>query len=173
MEELTKLKKTVSRKIEDLEDAYQASESARKKKMQELNYSFESAYAAFESLERRLGEVGNTAIRIGEQLESIDKQRSKASEARDLVNYFMDFNQNQHDRLDLVRDGLGKEGLKKVAVIARRLNDIAKEVDASGTETAKMNIEKYCEEIERSLLDKFDRAYKEGNLAEMAVSCNV
>ena len=48
--------------------------------------------------------IGNTAIRIGEQLESIDKQRSRAAEARELILYFLDLCDGKAERLDELRE---------------------------------------------------------------------
>lgn len=70
-------------------------------------------YHAYDSLETRIGDVGNTAIRIGEQLETIDKQRSRASESRDIIEYFMEFQEGNSERLSLLCEG-GEEGQLKV-----------------------------------------------------------
>ncbi len=64
-------------------------------------------------MESRIGDVGKTAIRIGEQLETIDKERSKASESRDIIEYFMEFQDGNTERLDALRQG-GEEGQLKV-----------------------------------------------------------
>lgn len=67
-------------------------------------------------METRIGDVGNTAIRIGEQLETIDKQRSRASESRDIIEYFMEFQEGNSERLSLLCEG-GEEGQLKVNAI--------------------------------------------------------
>lgn len=54
-------------------------------------------------MDLRLTEVGNTAIRIGEQLETIDKHRTRASEAKDVIQYFLEFNDGIFTRLDVLR----------------------------------------------------------------------
>jgi hypothetical protein len=73
----------------------------------------QDVYRSYDSLENRIGEVGKTAIRIGEQLETIDKERSKASESRDIIEYFMEFQEGSSERLDsLVQTG--EEGQLKV-----------------------------------------------------------
>ncbi|KAJ1569808.1 Exocyst complex component 5, partial [Nowakowskiella sp. JEL0078] len=64
-EELQKSKRKIVNKIEDLEDALQASESGSQKKQVEINLAFEvDVQRAFEALESRLSEVANTAVRI-------------------------------------------------------------------------------------------------------------
>ncbi len=44
----------------------------------------------------------NTKIQ-GEQLETIDKHRSRAQEAKDLIQYFAEFNQGDWNRLENLR----------------------------------------------------------------------
>ncbi|KAJ3054447.1 Exocyst complex component 5 [Rhizophlyctis rosea] len=166
VEELLRLRKKVQNKIDDLEDEAAASENARKRKLGEIQGAFDDVQSAFELLDSRLGEVGKTAIRIGEQLETIDKQRTRAMEAKDLIQYFIQFNQGGSKQLEGLRAS-GPEGEYKAAITAKRLNLIAKEVDIPGTETARMNIEKFCEDTERGILDQFDAAYKDGDRAVM------
>lgn len=74
----------------------------------------QDVYRSYDSLEGRIGEVGKTAIRIGEQLETIDKERSKASESRDIIEYFMEFQDGSSERLDSLVQG-GEEGQLKVS----------------------------------------------------------
>ncbi|KAJ3045432.1 Exocyst complex component 5 [Rhizophlyctis rosea] len=165
VEELLRLRKKVQNKIDDLEDEAMAGENARKRKLGELGGAFDEVQTAFEQLDSRLGEVGKTAIRIGEtgeQLETIDKQRTRATEAKDLIGYFIQFNSGGAKGLEALR-GSGPEGKYKAAITAKRLALIAKEVDIPGTESARMNIEKFCEETERGILDQFDAAYKVGD----------
>ncbi|KAH6564177.1 hypothetical protein BASA50_006867 [Batrachochytrium salamandrivorans] len=159
-DELLRLKKRVQSKIDDQEDQAAASESARRRKMKSFADAFDDVHRAFESLDSRLSEVGNTAIRIGEQLETIDKQKTRAAEAKDLIQYFLEFNKGDCVKLDTLRKS-GTEGRYKAAIIARRLSTISKEVDISDTEVARANIEKYCEELEKSLLAEFDQAYSQ------------
>jgi hypothetical protein len=69
-------------------------------------------------------------------------------------------------------DGLRRESLdgeQKTAIIARRLNTIAKEIDLPGTEAARSTIEKYCEGFEKSLLVQFDQVYNAGDRDTMNV----
>ena len=69
-------------------------------------------YRSYDNLESRIGDVGNTAIRIGEQLETIDKQRSRASESRDIIEYFMEFQEGNSERLSLLCEGSDEGQLK-------------------------------------------------------------
>ncbi|TPX60009.1 hypothetical protein PhCBS80983_g02072 [Powellomyces hirtus] len=166
IDELLRLKRKVHNKIDDLEDQAEASDKLRRKKLIEINEAMQEAQTAFESLEARLGDVGKTAISIGEQLETIDKQRTRAAEAKDLIQYFIEFNVGNTARLAQV-NAAGPEEEFKTATIVRRLNAVAKEVDLAGTEAAKSNIEDYSEKLEKQLLERFDEAYADGDKVTM------
>lgn len=71
----------------------------------------------------------------------------------------MEFNKGNSSRLDQLRTS-GQDGERRAAVVARRLNTIAKEIDIPGTEAARSSIEKYCENFEASLLATFDSVYE-------------
>lgn len=74
----------------------------------------------------------------GEQLETIDRQRLRASEAHDLIEYYYQFARGDTSRLDAVRKEGGREGRMKAAVIARRLQAISREVDVKGSEQVRL-----------------------------------
>ncbi|KAJ3285564.1 Exocyst complex component 5 [Rhizoclosmatium sp. JEL0117] len=169
LDDLLRLRRKVQAKIDDLEDAAQASENARRRKLTEMNSAVEDVQSAFKSLELHLGEVGKTAVRIGEQLETIDKQRRIAAEAKDLIYYFQDFNRKRVGGEAL--DGFRKTGADQeaqTASIVRRLNAISKDLGIPGTETAKDNIEGFSEELETTILDQFHSAYVKGDLVVMS-----
>ncbi|CAG8742259.1 8913_t:CDS:10, partial [Dentiscutata erythropus] len=166
IDELLKLRETVTEQSKDLEATVQLTEAGHRKKLHELKTTFEDVVHSFENLETRINEVGNTAIRIGEQLETIDRQRLRASESKDLIEYFMAFNKGDISRLENLRTQ-GTEGQFKASIIARRLNIIAKEVDIPGAEDAGARIEKYCEVLEKELLDQFDKAYRQKDVKTM------
>ena len=77
-----------------------------------------------------MNEVGRTAIRIGEQMESVHQQRQRAQAAYDLIDFYNQFSKDDTQRLDAMKKE-GKDGRRKVAVLLRRLATVAKEVDLS------------------------------------------
>jgi hypothetical protein len=105
----------------------------------------------FQALDSKIMSVGRTAVRIGaspraqshltrdssndlnvfagEQLESIDRLRQRGSEAHDLILYYNDFAAGDTSRLEQMRKEGGREGRQKVAVAARRLLSLSKEVE--------------------------------------------
>lgn len=165
LEELHLLKTRVQEQCNELESSTQSAELEYKRNITDLHGAFDDVYRSYDSLESRIGEVGKTAIRIGEQLETIDKERSKASESRDIIEYFMEFQDGNTERLDALRQG-GEEGQLKTAIISRRLNAVAKEVD--NDKEARVAIEKFCESFEKEILGDFNKAYEEGDPRIMA-----
>ena len=97
-------------------------------------YSVFGTYQAvgqnFSAMETKMNEVGRTAIRIGEQMESVHQQRQRAQAAYDLIDFYNQFSKDDTQRLDAMKKE-GKDGRRKVAVLLRRLATVAKEVDLS------------------------------------------
>lgn len=151
-DQLAELRIQVQEHCEELENTCYKAEMQHRKNVNELTGSFDvrwhswqaqrhgvlvslticseqNVYRSYDTLESRVNEVGKTAIRIGEQLETLDRQRSRTSESRDIIEYFMDFEKGGSERLDNLRFNAGEEGQLKAAVILRRVNAIIKEVD--------------------------------------------
>ena len=79
-------------------------------------------------MEIKMNEVGRTAIRIGEELESVHQQRQRAQATYDLIDFYNQFSRDDTSRLDALKKE-GKEGRRQTAVLLRRLSTVAKEVD--------------------------------------------
>jgi exocyst complex component 5 len=104
----------------------------------------------------------------GVQLESIEKQRRRAIDAKDLFTYYLDFAfENTSDRLDSLQLSSDKSGKSQCAIMTRRLMNLSKDLDAEGR--VRESIEKYGERLEKDLLKAFDRAYRRGNFRDMRV----
>lgn len=141
-------------------------------------------------MEAKMNEVGRTAIRIGEELESVHQQRQRAQAAYDLIDFYNQFSRGDTTRLDYLKKE-GKEGRRQVATLLRRLSTVAKEVDLPNAEKVcqpdlllmpalmycqtRDNIDKYCEKFEKDMLHLFDRAYRRGDPKMMHVRsfCNM
>lgn len=117
-----------------------------------LTFLEQTVNTQFQSLDSKIMSVGRTAVRIGQsglsqlppklgpdsldcsihagdQLESIDRLRQRGSEAHDLILYYNEFAAGDTSRLEEMRKEGGREGRRKVAVAARRLLSLSKEVD--------------------------------------------
>lgn len=77
--------------------------------------------------------VSNDAL--GEQLESVHVARQRAQAAYDLFDHYNRLSRGDTSSLEaLKKEGKSREGTRQVAVILRRLNVVAKEVDIPGAD---------------------------------------
>ncbi|KZT72555.1 exocyst complex component Sec10 [Daedalea quercina L-15889] len=162
VDKLIAVRKDVQTKTEQMEKIVRTTEREYSRKMSELNKGFESVGSTFSSMEAKMNEVGRTAIRIGEQLEAVHQQRQRAQAAYDLIDFYNQFARDDTSQLDAMKKE-GKEGRRKVAVLLRRLNIVAKEVDLPHADKTRENIDRYCEKFEKDMLHLFDRAYRKGD----------
>ena len=68
------MKSKVDERSTALHSAVQVSQSVYTKKIRQLMNNFDATQSSFNSLQERISDVGRTAIRIGEQLEALDRQ---------------------------------------------------------------------------------------------------
>jgi hypothetical protein len=73
---------------------------------------------------------------LGEQLESVHLARQRAQAAYDLFDHYNQLSRGDTSSLEaLKKEGKSREGTRQVAIILRRLNVVAKEVDVPGADT--------------------------------------
>ncbi|PIL36921.1 hypothetical protein GSI_00611 [Ganoderma sinense ZZ0214-1] len=162
VDKLIAVRKDVQAKTEQMEKSVRVAERDYSKKMTDLNRGFEAVGQSFSGMETKMNEVGRTAIRIGEQMESVHQQRQRAQAAYDLIDFYNQFARDDTLRLDGMKKE-GKDGRRKVAVLLRRLATVAKEVDLPHSDKTRENIDRYCEKFEKDMLHLFDRAYRRGD----------
>ncbi|KAH9844089.1 exocyst complex component Sec10 [Rhodofomes roseus] len=162
VDKLIAVRKDVQAKTEQMEKIVRTTEREYSRKMTDLNKGFESVGQTFSGMETKMNEVGRTAIRIGEQLEAVHQQRQRAQAAYDLIDFYNQFSRDDTSQLDVMKKE-GKEGRRKVAVLLRRLNIVAKEVDLPHADKTRESIDRYCEKFEKDMLHLFDRAYRKGD----------
>ncbi|KAG0356738.1 Exocyst complex component 5 [Podila minutissima] len=168
LEELEKLASKMQKHTSELERETQKEELAFKKQVKELGAGFDDVQGTLESLDSRISEVGSTAIRIGEKLETADKQRARAVLSKQLMEYFMQFNEGRCPTLESLMTQQGLEGQIEAARILRQLAILAKEVDLPDTQVAREGIEKFREQFETDMLSSFDKAYRHADPKVMA-----
>lgn len=113
-------------------------------------------------------------------METVHVERQRAQAAYDLIDFYNQFSKGDTSRLDALRKE-GRAGRRQVAVVLRRLNTVAKEVDLPNSDKVcaydlmendlsfiiasktRENIEKYCEKFEKEMLNLFDRCYRKGD----------
>ncbi|KIK44255.1 hypothetical protein CY34DRAFT_802864 [Suillus luteus UH-Slu-Lm8-n1] len=162
VDKLISVRKDVQAKTEQMEKSVRVAEREYSKKMADLNRGFEAVGSSFSTMESKMNEVGRTAVRIGEQLESIHVERQRAQAAHDLINYYNQFSRGDTSRLDALKKE-GREGRSQVAVILRRLTTVARDVDLPSADKTRENIDKYCEKFEKDMIYLFDRCYRKGD----------
>ncbi|GLB33998.1 putative exocyst complex component Sec10 [Lyophyllum shimeji] len=162
VDRLIAVRKEVQAKTEQMEKSVRVSEREYSKKMADLNRGFEAVGGSFAGMEARMNQVSSTAVRIGEQLETVHIERQRAQAAFDIIDFYNQLSKGDTARLDTMRKE-GRAGRRQVAVILRRLNTVAKEVDLPSADKTRENIEKYCEKFEKEMLNLFDRCYRKGD----------
>ncbi|KAI9847403.1 MAG: Exocyst complex component 5 [Sclerophora amabilis] len=140
---------------------------------------------------------GNAAVRIGEKLEEMDKQRRRALDAKFLIQCWLEVSERgELIALEDVRRQGGGEGKVRCAVISRQLMRISQRLDpeswstVTGTGKGVVNgvngaksrsrkyntrelIEKFSETLEKDLLKQFDEFYRRQNFDGMRECANV
>ncbi|KAL0949322.1 hypothetical protein HGRIS_009397 [Hohenbuehelia grisea] len=162
VDKLIAVRKDIQAKTEQMEKSVRVSERDYSKKMAELNRGFDSVGSSFSGMEGRMNEVSSTAIRIGEQLEAVHIERQRAQAAYDLIDYYNQFSKGDTSKLDALKKE-GRAGRRQAAILLRRLNAVAKEVDLPTGEATRESIDKYCEKFEKEMLYLFDRCYRRGD----------
>ena len=59
----------------------------------------------FRCWKKRVGEAGNSAVRIGKSLDAVDRQRIRAAESKELIEYLLEFRQGTSPKLEALRMG--------------------------------------------------------------------
>jgi hypothetical protein len=78
---------------------------------------------------------------LGEQLESVHVARQRAQAAYDLFDHYNQLSRGDTSSLEaLKKEGKNREGTRQVAIILRRLNVVAKEVDVPGADVVRLSL---------------------------------
>ncbi|TEB30100.1 exocyst complex protein [Coprinellus micaceus] len=162
VDKLIAIRKDVQTKTEQMEKSVRVAEREYSKKMAALSREFDTVANSFSGMESRMNVVSSTAVRIGDQLETVHIERQRAQAAYDLIDYYNQFSKGDTSNLDTLRKE-GRAGRRKVAVILRRLTTVAREVDLPNSDKTRETIDKYCEKFEKEMLNLFDRCYRKGD----------
>ncbi|TLD25841.1 exocyst complex component Sec10 [Venturia nashicola] len=189
----------------ELSTAVRRAESQHNQTVSSLSRKLEEATDQFNRLENTLnGGIGDSsstdaggavALQIGEKLEELERQRQRAVDTKDLIEYWIEVSeQGSLSRLEDKRR-LGGSSKVQCAAIARQLLKISHRLDpehssqmngkhANGTNGTRRKdmlssnddettnrtrvvIEKFLESLEKDLLDQFDDHYRRQNLNGM------
>ena len=191
----------------ELSAAVRRAEAQHITNVQTLGRKLDETVDSFNTLDHSLngndsngsGDDGNTVVKIGETLEDLDRQRTRALDAKFLIQCWMELSERGELFLleDIKRQDEG-EGKIRCANIARQLTKISQKLDPESWNringNGKINgvtvingvggkqrkhpntreiIEKFSETLETDLLKQFDDFYRRANFDGMRDCANV
>ena len=83
---------TIEKRVEQLSTSLESEEGEVSQKIAALGGAFDEVMSSFSYLNQAAESISSTAVRIGKQLESIQNEKSRALDAREIVEYFLEFN---------------------------------------------------------------------------------
>lgn len=189
---LNGLSEELEERENELSGAVRRAESQHNQNVESLGRRLDQAIDQFQQLDSSLNgggaedvapdAGGNVAVRIGERLEELDRQRQRAQDARFLIECWQEV--SQRGTLDILEDMKRRGGTVRCAHIARQLLKISARLDPDGSQAVNGNgnapngvkrrplgvkhntkeiIEKFLENLEQDLLSNFDEYYRRPN----------
>ncbi|XP_073013621.1 exocyst complex component 5-like isoform X3 [Typha latifolia] len=182
--ELVDLHRQVDTRLRNLKEEVAAYDAADRKALAKVEKVVDGLFNNFARLDSRISTVGQTAARIGDQLQSAESQRETANRTIEHIKYLMEFNSSPGDLIGLSPLFSDDSRVAEAASVALKLRSYAEEDvsrhgagaplgdgDAnasSGLEVAVANLQDYCNELENRLLSRFDAASQRQDLPAMA-----
>jgi hypothetical protein len=137
LDELLKLREQVTERTKTTEGEVRRANREYGKRLRELDSGFEAVGSSFATLEYKITDVGRTAARIGEQLESLHQSRSSAQATSLILSYYISLvhststtgeGQAENPLDALFETRRTREGAAQLAVVLRRLMAVAKDM---------------------------------------------
>lgn len=203
--QLTSLSEDLESKENELSASVRRAESHHNQNVVDLGRTLDSTITSFQKLDFTLngsatdnqdGESGvNVALRIGERLEELERQRQRAQDAKGLLRCWLEVSERGNlSTLEQLKRRPGGDGQVRSAALARQLLKISQRLDqtdgAQSNGVGKTNgansrqrgaqgqggkvptrelIEKFLEGLETDLLQQFDSHYRRQNYDGMKV----
>ena len=171
--QLIQLRKNTSQGRSDLSLTLQEAESQQVRQHSSVDATLANILEDYELLYSRINSVGSRAVAMGSSLETLERNRQRAMDARELFLAYLECSNGDMSRLELLRNDPNPAGKTKCATLTRRLLSICKDLDVYNSSATKVSIEKYSETFEKTILKAFDRAYRKGDVREMASNAAV
>lgn len=165
VEQLKILDQKLEKKATKLET--QLKEDAKKyaDKLVKLKSQHNDAFSCFKELDEKINMVAAKVVYLGEQLEATNQPRAHAEEALNLMKHFSHFQEDNTEELhNLYGD---PRNLAEAAEIIRKLKMIASELNDEKFKSVKENINRRYNDIEHTLVGKFQEATNNKNKSEM------
>jgi len=165
VEQLKILDEKLEKKAVKLED--QLKEDAKKyaDKLVKLRSQHTDAFTCFKELDEKINMVAAKVVYLGEQLEATNQPRAHAEEALNLMKHFSHFQDNNSEELAKLYSD--PKNLAQAADIIRKLKMVASELTDEKFKPVKDNINLRYNDIERTLVGKFQEATNNKNKNEM------
>uniref|UniRef100_T1GN04 Exocyst complex component 5 n=1 Tax=Megaselia scalaris TaxID=36166 RepID=T1GN04_MEGSC len=130
----------------------------------------QNSIQCFHELDEKINSVAGKIIHLGEQLENVQKPRSRTIEAQKLLNYMSDFLLPGPIVSDIFTD---KSQLFEAADVIQKMYLISQDLSAKRFDDARKKIEKKYDEIERALIEEFAAAQKVEDIEKMKKIANI
>lgn len=137
LDSLLALRSQVAERTKKMESDVRRANREYGKRLRELDSGFDAVGGSFSHLENKMSDVGRTATRVGEQLESLHQTRSTAQAVALLLSYYLSLvHQTGTTSMDDTASPLEqlyatkntREGRVRLALVLRRLMAVAKDV---------------------------------------------
>ena len=123
--------------MEKLTSTLESDQGEVNHKVSSLGAAFDEVFENFTNLNQVSEKISGTALRIGKQLESIQSERNRAEEAREILALFLEYNSTlKCSKIDALVLNNSFEYRLKLASLLRKLNHIAK-ADIPGAENVR------------------------------------
>lgn len=202
---LGELSADLEQRENELSGAVRRAEAQHTQNVETLGRKLQQAIDSFHHLDSSLNvnsdnnleSGGNVAVKIGERLEELDRQRTRAEDAKFLIQCWLEVSERgELTSLEEVRRQGGGDGKVRCAHIARQLLRISQRLDPDSWSQTNGNgkvvngangvnshgfirqntrdvIEKFSETLEKDLLKQFDEFYRRANFDGMRECANV
>lgn len=141
LDSLLALRSQVADRTKKMEGEVRRANREYGKRLRELDSGFDAVGGSFSHLESKMSDVGRTATRVGEQLESLHQTRSTAQAVSLLLSYYLSLvhqtgttDETASPLEQLYAEKGSREGRIRLALVLRRLMAVAKDVaDSAAT----------------------------------------
>lgn len=158
----------------ELKEGVRRAEIDHTRTLGRLGLKFNTTLSGFQRLDTSITDGEGMAIRIGGQLEQLDKYRQRAEDAKFLIQCYTEFSRGDMGRLESLRRTGRIEDSIRCAVVSRQLSLVVKRSQGRriNNRTNEL-IEAFSEALEQDLLKQFDDAYRKFNINSMKVRFSV
>jgi len=153
---IRKLRSQIDEEIKDAIQTTKNSETNYKSQLSGFMTDLSRIMIEFRALDSRISKVSQTAIRIGDRLETVEQQRKKIEKTNQLIDHFLKFNQPSMVQIDpIFTKHDDDKDLYEAARLIIQLQDIANELSSPDTIQAKESITSTADRIKENYEKSF------------------